>query len=60
MVGPLSVDDHVRETCVGPTSTNCTTGFVGAPGMSPGSVAVTELLDLELLPARSLAATRNV
>ena len=54
IVGPSSVEAHLREACVGPTSSNCTSGLVGAAS-SPGSVTVTALLDLDRFPAASLA-----
>src|SRR5688500_15792662 len=55
----LSVDDHVSETCVGPTSTTATTGLVGA-ATSPGNVTVTALLEFDRFPERSRAYTRRV
>ena len=47
---PSSVDTDESIACVGPTSSTCTTGVVGA-AIWPGSVTVTALLDLDLFPA---------
>ena len=51
---PSSVDDQLSDACVGPTSSAPTSGFVGAT-ISPGNVTVTALLELDTLPAASLA-----
>ncbi|MEX2152140.1 MAG: hypothetical protein WD825_02315 [Gemmatimonadaceae bacterium] len=52
--GPSSVDTHESDACVGPASSTCTTGVVGA-AIWPGSVTVTALLDLDVFPAASQA-----